>query len=159
MAGTSDRRPLIVLAVLAVVAVALFAFGAVGAAGSDSGPSWPDWADGSSLGDPLTAADLRVVSGGCSASGTLITFTGSCALLVEPVEGGWPWSQATRRAKLVAGASPLAVTVTVQDRVLSTHLDPGESVRVTYTRDGGPLALTCLGLGDCTALLTEDTGP
>lgn len=159
MAGSSDRRPLVVLAVLAVAAVALFALGAAGAAGSDSGPSWPEWADGSALGDPLTAEDLRVVSGGCSASGTLITFTGSCALLVEPVEGGWPWSKVTRRAKLVAGASPVAVTVTVQERALSTRLDPGESVRVTFTRDGGPLALACLGLGECTALLTEDTVP
>jgi len=159
MSASSDRRPLIVLAVLAVVAVVLFAFGAFGAAGSDPEPAWPDWSGGLSLGDPLAADDLRVVGGGCSASGTAITFTGACALLVEPVEGGWPWSKVTRRAKLVAGASPVAVTVTVQERALSTRLDPGESVRVTFTRDGGPLALACLGLGECTALLTEDTVP
>lgn len=159
MSGGGDRRPLIVLLCLALAAVALFATGAFGAAGKPDTGTSPSWFSGFSLGGRLRPDALVVRAGACSVSGATITFTGGCELEITPVEGGFPWTDATRRAKLVAGEAPVAVALTVQERALTTTLDPGEAVRLVFTRDAGRLALGCLGLGSCTATLAEDSGP
>lgn len=159
MSGSSDRKPLIVLLCLAVLAVAVFVVGAVGASAGPGAGGLPAWARTLSLGRTLTPADLHVAGGTCQIDGSSISVSGACALRVAPVEGGWPWSDVTRRARLVAGDGGVNVAVTVQDQPIDTDLDPGENVRLTFTREGGDLVLRCRVLTGCVVVLAEDSVP
>lgn len=154
----SDRRPLIVLLLVGLLALALFGAGAVGAARAPRAEADGSWF-GARLGGRLDPGDVRVTSGACSVTGGIVTFTGGCALEVARVEGGFPWSDAVRRAVLRATTGPVVVTMRVQGRSLRTTLDPDESVRLVFTRDGGPLGLGCVALGGCAVALLEDSGP
>lgn len=156
----TDRKPLIVLGVLALVAIVLFVFGVLGP--SRGGPAvspagaWPEWASPKrSAGDPLTVADLRG-SSSCDFTGSIISFVGACDVKVQPVTGGFPWEKATRRAILTAGPQAVNLTVTLAGKTLRTDLDPGDDVRLTYTRDGGTFLLTCLAATGCAVVLSED---
>jgi len=152
----ADRKPLIVLAVLALVAIAVFVFGAVGAGRGSTAGAWPDWASPKSAGaDQLGADDLRG-SSACTVNGPAITFAGACVVDVLPVTGGFPWERVTRRAILIAGPQTVGLTVTLAGKTLHTDLDPGDDVRLTYTREGGRFALTCLAVGGCAVVLAKD---
>ncbi|MDQ7993022.1 MAG: hypothetical protein AAGC63_15565 [Propionicimonas sp.] len=152
----NDRRPLIVLGVLAVLAVLVFGFGVAGA-GRDGGSGWPEWATPDfSPGDPLTVADLSGDSS-CSIDGAAIAFSGVCRVEVKPVTGGWPWERATRRALLVVGAGPVDLGVTLAGKALRTDLDPGDDIRLTYTRDGGSFVLACVNPTGCAVTLVKDS--
>lgn len=153
----ADRKPLIVLGVLAVVAVVVYVVAVIGAGRGSTAEPWPQWATPDfSPGDPLTTDDLRG-SSGCGIDGAAITFTGVCRVEVSEVTGGWPWQAATRRAVLVVAAGPVDLSVTLAGKALRTGLDPGEDIRLTYTRDGGDFALACANLAGCAVTLTEDT--
>jgi hypothetical protein len=152
----ADRKPLIVLGVLALVAILLFVFGAFGAGRGASSTGMPEWASPKrSSGDQLTAADLRG-SPGCDITGVTISFVGGCAVDVQSVTGGFPWEKATRRAILTAGPQPINLTVTLAGKTLRTDLDPGDDIRLTYTREGGTFVLTCLAVSGCVAVLSQD---
>jgi len=152
----ADRKPLIVLGVLAVVAILLFVLGAFGAGRGAAAGGMPGWASPhSSSGDQLTSADLRG-SSACDITGATITFVGGCAVEVAPVTGGFPWEKATRRAILTAGPQPVNLTVTLAGKTLRTDLDPGDDIRLTYTRDGGTFVLTCLSVSGCVVVLSKD---
>lgn len=152
----ADRKPLIVLAVLALVAIAVFVFGAVGAGRGATAGAWPDWASPTSGGaDQLGAADLTV-SSSCAVNGAAITFVGACVVDVVPVTGGFGWERVVRRAILTAGPQSVGVTVTLAGKALHTTLDPGDNVRLTYTREGGRFALACLAVSGCTVILAKD---
>ncbi len=152
----ADRKPLIVLAVLALVAIAVFVFGVAGVGRGATAGTWPDWASPKSAdADQLRADDLRG-SSACTVNGTAITFAGTCLVDVLPVTGGFPWERVTRRAILTAGPQPVGVTVTLAGKTLHTNLDPGDDVRLTYTREGGRFALTCLSLSGCAVTLAKD---
>lgn len=152
----ADRKSLIVLAVLALVAIVVFVLGAVGAGRGATTGTWPDWASPKSAGaDQLTAADLRV-SSACTVNGAAIDFVGACVVDVLPVTGGLPWERVTRRAILTAGPQPVRVTVTLAGKTLNANLDPGEDIRLTYTREGGRFALTCLAVSGCAVVLAKD---
>lgn len=146
-----------VLAVLVAVGIALFVTGAVGAARADPEPEWPDPFGSFTPADGLRAEELSVTSGACSV-GETIDFAGGCALAVAPVEGGWPWQRVTRTVRLVGVLGTVRMGLTVQGKALRTDLDPGDDVRLTFTRDGGDLVLACLAIGGCTVALAED-GP
>ncbi len=156
-----DRKPLIVLGILALVAILLFVFGVFGARRPVTESAWPQWATPSfSSGDQLTTADLREGSS-CQFAGQAITFTGVCQLEVRKVTGGFPWEKATRRAVLTAAGQAVGVTVTItldddNEKNMQTALDPGEDVRLTYTREGGKLGLACGTPGGCTVVLSKD---
>ncbi len=153
----ADRKPLVVLAVLGVLAVALFVAGVLGTGRTATDPGWPSWATPQfAPGDPLPVEDLSG-SSGCSIEGAVITFTTACRVEVARVTGGWPWQAATRRALLVVSAGPVDLAVTLAGKALRTGLDPGEDVRLTYTRDGGDFALACGSLSGCAVVLTEDS--
>ncbi len=159
MSGSGgDRRPLVVLFCLALVAVAVFVTGAVGVAGGHEGGGTP-WMPKVPLGGALGADDLQVESGSCAVEGTTITFTGGCALKVVPVVGGWPWSDVTRRARLVVDTGSVNVAATVMGKRIDADLGSGEDVRLVFTRDGGDLVLGCLAIGGCKVVLAEDTVP
>ena len=126
----AERKPLIVLGVLAVVAIIVYLVAVVGAGRDTAADPWPDWATpGFSPGDPLTAE----------------------------ITGGWPWQSATRRALLVVTAGPVDLGVTLAGKALRTGLDPGDDIRLTYTREGGDFALACANLAGCAVVLTEDS--
>ncbi|MGD8214025.1 hypothetical protein [Aestuariimicrobium sp. Y1814] len=150
-----DRKPVIVLVCLAVLVVVLAIIGAVAVARSPTGGVRESWF-GSPQGGRLDPADLRVASGACDVSGLVLTFTGACTLAVTPVDGGLPWADAVRRVRLQASTGRVVVAVQVQDRTMRTTLDPGEDIRLVFTRDGGPLSLGCLAVGGCSAALAQD---
>ena len=153
----ADRKPLIVLAVLAVLAVVVYVVGVVGAGRDGTDDPWPDWATPDfSPGDPLLADDLTG-SSGCSIEGPVITFLGACRVDVRPVTGGLPWQSATRRALLVVAAGPVDLSVTLAGKALRTDLDPGDDIRLTYTRDGGDFTVVCGSNLGCAVTLTEDS--
>ena len=152
----ADRKPLIVLGVLALVAIVLFVFGAFGAARGATAGGMPDWASPTqSSGDQLTVADLEG-SSSCAFEGATISFVGACVVTVREVTGGLPWERVTRRAILTAGAQTVNLTLTLAGRTLRTDLDPGEGVRLTYTRESGTLVLTCPAVGGCVVILARD---
>ena len=152
----TDRKPLMVLGVLGLVAILLFVFGVLGPSRGGEGGAWPEWASPKrSAGDPLTVADLRG-SSSCDFAGSIIGFIGACAVEVRPVIGGAGWEKATRRAILTAGPQAVNLTVTLAGKTLGTDLDPGDDVRLTYTRDGGTFLLTCLAATGCVVVLSED---
>jgi hypothetical protein len=151
-----DRKPLVVLGVLALVAIALYLTGVLGPSRGGAGGAWPQWASPKlSAGDPLTPADLR---GGpsCDIGGTTIAFVGGCVVQVREITGGLPWEKATRRAILTVGPQPVSLTVTLAGKTLRDDLDPGDDVRLTYTREGGTFALACAAVGGCTVVLGRD---
>ena len=151
----ADRKPLVVLGVLVVAAILLYLLGVLGPGGG-SGGSWPDWASPDrAAGDPLTAADLDG-GPGCDVDGTTIAFTGTCAVAVREVTGGFGRERATRRAILTTGSQPVGLTVTLAGRTLSHELDPGEDVRLTYTREGGTFVLQCGSATGCAVVLRKD---
>lgn len=151
----TDRKPLVLLGVLAILAIAVFVVGAAG--GGRDTVAWPEWAAPQrSLGDPLIRADLRG-SPACDFGGTTITFTGVCRVEVREVTGGWPWESATRRALLTAIGQPVELSVTLMGRQLRTGLDPGDRIRLTYTREGGSFVLGCGVPTGCVVALTEDS--
>lgn len=152
----ADRKPLIILAALALVAVALYVVGAVGAGRAESGAPWPGWASpGSAPGDQLTPADLTG-SDGCSIDGAVISFAGTCQVTVRKVTDGWPWQAVTRRALLGVVAGPVDLRVTLAGKALKADLDPGDEIRLTYTRDGGDFTLACRTLTGCVVTLAQD---
>lgn len=150
----TDRKSVVILVCLVVLVLVLAVVGGVGAARSPAGvrDSW----FGSSTGGQLDPADLRVDSGACAVSALVVTFTGACGVIVEPVEGGFPWSDAVRRVRLQASVGRVVVVVRVQDRTMTTTLDPGEDIRLVFTREGGPLSLGCVAISGCTAVLAQD---
>lgn len=152
-----NRKPLIVLVVLVVLAIVLFVTGAVGASRGRPGAGWSNPFGAFSPGDTLRPGELTATGGACAA-GTTITFAGGCSLRVAAVEGGWPWQRVTRSARLTGVSGAVKVGLSVQGKALSTDLDPGDDVRVTFTRDGGALELACLAVGGCTVALAPD-GP
>ncbi len=151
-----DRKPLILLGVLALLAIALYLFGFVGAGRDGDADPWPEWAaPGFAAGDQLRPSDLRG-SASCGFDGTEITFSGSCRVDVVEVAGGLPWQAATRRATLTVVGQPVALQVTLAGKELRTDLDPGDRVRLTYTREGGRLSLGCGSPTGCMVVLSED---
>jgi hypothetical protein len=151
-----NRKPLIVLAALAVLAILVFVVGVVGAGRDGGDGGWPEWATPDfSPGDPLTAEDLAGDSS-CEIDGAAITFVGVCRVDVRAVTDGWPWERATRRALLVVGTGPVELAVTLAGKSLQTDLDPGDEIRLTYTRDGGSFVLGCTNPAGCAVLLAED---
>lgn len=150
------RKPLILLAVLGLLAIGLFVFGAAGAGRGVAAGGWPQWpSPNPSSGDHLTADDLRG-SSTCTLEGATISFVGGCVVEVQQVTEGFPWQRVTRRAMLTAGPQPVGLTVTLAGKTLHTTLDPGEGVRLTYTREGGTFALACASLTPCSVLLAKD---
>ena len=152
-----SRKPLVVLAVLVALGIVLFVTGAVGAARSGGEPEWSNPFGSFTPADGLRAEELTVASGACSV-GQTIDFIGGCTLRVAPVEGDWPWERVTRTVRLVGVTGTVRVALTVQGKALRTDLDPGDDLRLTFTRDGSDLGLACLALGGCTVVLAED-GP
>lgn len=152
-----NRKPLVVLAVLVLLAITLYVTGAVGAAGGGRDAAWSNPIGGVSVGDLLRPDELAATDGNCSV-GAVITFAGGCRLQVAAVEEGWPWQRVTRSIRLVGGAGRVRVSLTIQGKALRTDLDPGDDVRLTFTRDGGELGLACFAVGGCTVTLAED-GP
>ncbi|MBO1031403.1 hypothetical protein IPV09_08645 [Tessaracoccus sp. SD287] len=158
MPAPIDRKPLIVLLGLALLVLVLFAAGVVGAGRRPAAETNPSWF-GAPRGGQLEPDALVLVSGACSVSGSSLNLNGGCAFEVTPVQGGLPWSDAVRRAKLRVTGGVVIVAVRIQGRTMSTTLDPGEDVRLVFTRDGGPLTLGCVMVGGCTAVLLGDSGP
>jgi hypothetical protein len=152
-----SRKPLIVLAVLVVLAIVVYVSGAVGAARNGGGDGWTNPFGSLNVGDRLDVSELAVADGNCNA-GEVITFQGACRLGVAPVTGGWPWQRVTRTLRLVGAQGSVKVALAVQGKTLRTDLDPGDDVRLTFTRDGGDLVLACLAVGGCTVGLAAD-GP
>jgi len=152
-----NRKPLILLAALAVLAIVVFVVGVVGVGRGEDGGGWPEWATPDfSPGDALTADDLSGDSS-CSIEGAAITFVGVCRVEVREVTGGWPWESATRRALLVVGTGPIELAVTLAGKSLETDLDPGDEIRLTYTREGGSFVLGCANPAGCAVVLAEDS--
>ena len=158
MSAPSDRKPILVLVGLALLVVVAFVAGTVGIARSPAAETRGSWF-GSTQGGRLEPDDLVRSSGACSRSGATVSVAGACAFEVTKVQGGLPWSDAVRRAKLRVTSGVVVVTVRIQDRTMTTTLDPGEDVRMVFTRDGGPLTLVCATIGGCTVVLLEDSGP
>lgn len=152
----ADRKPLAVLGALAAAATALFVLGAAGAGRGPDGGGLPAWASPeASRGDRLTVADLEG-SPSCAFDGGAISFVGACTVTVRAVTEGPAWERVTRRAILTAGPRSVQLTVTLAGRTLRTDLDPGDGVRLTYTRDGGTFVLGCADVGGCVVVLSED---
>lgn len=150
------RKPIIVLGVLALLAAGLFAIGAVGASGSVPTGQWPKWASPKPVGgEPLTVDDLRL-SPDCVLQDATLSFIGGCVVEVSPLDEGFPWLRVTRATNLTAGPQAVGVTVSLAGKTLHTNLEPGESVRLAFTREGGAVALTCAALTSCTVRLAED---
>ncbi|MDI9628740.1 MAG: hypothetical protein QM286_09385 [Acidobacteriota bacterium] len=150
------RKPIIVLSLLALLAAGLFAIGAVGASGSVPAGQWPKWASPKPVGgEPLTVEDLRL-SPGCVLQDATLSFIGGCVVEVSPLDEGFPWLRVTRAANLTAGPQTVGVTVSLAGKTLHTNLDPGENVRLTFTREGGAVTLTCTAVTSCTVRLAED---
>lgn len=154
MAG--DRKPLVVLVALVLLVVALAVTGAVGAGRGREAGTRASWFDRDGGGSGLGPDEVRRESGACAVSGTAVTLTGACGLVVEPVRGGWPWARAVRRVRLQVGQGSVVVVQRVQDRTMKTTLDAGEDVRLVFTLDGGPLSLGCLSPGGCAANLVAE---
>jgi hypothetical protein len=152
----ADRRTLLVLSGIVLLVVALFLLGVLGPGRAAPPGAWPDWAAPQrARGDPLLAEDLRA-DPSCEVAGTVITLTGTCAVQVRPVTGGFGWERVTRRAILTAVSQPVGLTVTLAGRTLHDDLDPGDGVRLTYTREGGEFVLRCAAPTGCVVALTED---
>lgn len=149
-----SRRPLIVLAVLGVLAIVAFTVGAGGATRPAEG-AWANPFGDFNPADALRPDELGVTSGACTV-GSTIDFSGGCVLRVAAVDGGWPWQRVTRTVRLVGVAGLVRVGLTVQGRALRTDLDPGDDVRLTFTRDGADLVLACVAISGCTVALAED---
>lgn len=154
MAG--DRKHRIVLVALVLLVVALAVTGAVGAGRGREAGTRASWFDRGGGGSALAPDEVRRKSGACAVSGTAITLTGACELVVEPVRGGWPWARAVRRVRLQVGQGSVVVVQRVQDRTMKSTLDAGEDVRLVFTRDGGPLSLGCVSPGGCVANLVAE---
>ncbi|MBK9158162.1 MAG: hypothetical protein IPM11_08570 [Micropruina sp.] len=152
----ADRKPLLILLAVALVAIALFVVGVVGVGRGASGAGWPSWPSAKpGSGDQLVGDDLQADSS-CAVADTTINFSGNCVVKVRPVTGGFPWERATRRAMLTAATPTVRLTITLVGKTLSTSLDPGKGVRLTFTRDGGAFALTCTNPAGCTVVLAKD---
>lgn len=152
----AERKPLVVLGALAVAAIGLFALGASGAGRGPEGDGLPGWASPElSRGDRLTRADLEG-SPSCVFEDAVISFVGACTVTVRALTEGPAWERVTRRAILTAGPRSVQLTVTLAGRTLRTDLDPGDGVRLTYTRDGGTFVLGCADVGGCVVVLAED---
>lgn len=152
----ADRKPLFILLAVSLVVIALFVVGVVGVGRGSSGAGWPTWASAKlGSGDQLVADDLQAGSS-CPVANTTINFSGSCVVKVRPVTEGFPWERATRRATLTAATPTVRLTITLVGKTLSTSLDPGKGVRLTFTRDGGAFALTCTNPAGCTVVLAKD---
>lgn len=150
------RTPLLVLAVLALVAIAIFGLGVAGTGRTPGGDPWPEWATPEfAAGNRLTMDDLRG-SDACRFDEPSIRFLGLCQVEVSEVTGGWPWQSATRRAILTVAAGPVAVRVTLAGKELRADLDPGDRLRLTYTREGGAMSLGCASPTGCVVVLSED---
>jgi len=152
-----SRRPLVVLVVLLVIAIGVYMAGASGAGRGASSDGWSNPFGGLTVGDRLALGEVAVADGDCTLGPTIV-FLGACRLRIAPVSGGWPWQRVTRSVRLVGGAGTVKVAIDLQDRTLRTDLDPGDDLRLTFTRDGGFLVLACLTTGGCTVAFTED-GP
>ena len=152
----AERKPLIILAALLLVAVAVYLVGVAGAGRGESAALWPDWAGpGSAPGDPLTPADLTG-SDGCSIDGAVISVAGTCRVTVRATTEGWPWQAVPRRARLGVVAGPVDLRVTLAGKALKADLDPGDEIRLTYTREGGDFTLTCRIPTGCVVTLRAD---
>lgn len=152
----NQRKPLLILGALGLLAILAFVVGAAGAGRADTGGDWPGWATPYlSPGDPLIGDDLTGDSS-CSIDGTVITFAGVCRVEVREVTGGWPWESATRRAILVVATGPVDLAVSLAGKSLRADLDPGDRIRLTFTREGGSFALACGNPVGCAVTLLED---
>ena len=151
-----QRKPLIILAALVLLAVVVYVVGLAGAGRDESAAPWPGWASPASApSDQLTPADLTG-SDGCSIEGAVISFAGTCRVTVRALTEGLPWQAVTRRALLGVVAGPVDLRVTLAGKALKADLDPGDEIRLTYTREGGDLTLTCRTLTGCVATLSAD---
>ena len=151
-----NRKPIMVVILCAVIAILVLVFGvSCGGGNDDAAADWQSGFPGTALAAKLTAADLSVESGSCSASDTQVVVTGGCVFEVKEFGGGlFSFGPPTKRVRLVPQQA-VKVTLFLQGTRAEQAADPGEGVDVTFGTSGGELGITCLALEPCVLQLQE----
>ncbi|MCT9870856.1 hypothetical protein [Paenarthrobacter aurescens] len=153
-----NRTPILVVIACGVIAVLVLVFGvSCGGGNDDAAADWQGSFSGTSVAAKLTAADLSLQSGSCSASDTQLVVTGACVLNVKEFGGGlFDFGPPTKRARL-APQQPVTVALFVQGTRAEQAADPGETVDITFGTAGGQLGIACRVIGAC-VLQIHDAG-
>ncbi|WP_311214827.1 MULTISPECIES: hypothetical protein [unclassified Arthrobacter] len=154
-----NRTPILVVIACGVIAILVLVFGvSCGGGNDDAAADWQGGFSGPAVGAKLTAADLSVQSGSCSASDTQLVVTGACVFEVEEFGGGlFSFGPPTKRARL-APQQAVTVFLFVQDTRAEQDSGPGKTVDVTFGTSGGQLGIACRALGVCVLLIQEPGG-
>lgn len=146
-------KAVLIIALIVVVSIAALA------AGGLRGPGDPDAATGrleAWVGDlmsaELPAADLRVIRGGCSRSGSQITLAADRACTLRIAEGG----ARVRKGDIAAssGAVEVAFLPAAGDEYSTARsgtITAPDRVSLDIRKEGGSLTLTCLSEDGCLA--------
>ncbi len=151
-----NRKPIIVVVSCGVIAILVLVFGvSCGGGNDDSAADWQGGFPGTALAAKLTAADLAVQSGSCSASDTQLVVTGTCVFEVKDFGGGlFSFDPPTKRARL-APQQPVIVSLFVQGTRAEQNSGLGKTVDVTFGTAGGQLGVACLAIEPCVLQLQE----
>ncbi|MCD4849621.1 hypothetical protein LN996_02220 [Arthrobacter sp. AK01] len=154
-----NRTPIMVVIACGVVAVLVLVFGvSCGGGNDDAAADWQGGFSGTAVAAKLTAADLSVQSGSCSASDTQLVVTGACVFEVKEFGGGWfSFGPPTKRARL-APQQLVRVSLFIQGTRAEQDSGPGKTVDVTFGTSGGQLGIACLAIGACVLQLQEAGG-
>lgn len=154
-----NRTPILVVVACGVIAILVLVFGvSCGGGNNGAAPDWQGGFSGAGKGGRLTAADLSVAGGSCSASDTQLTVTGACVLDVKEFGGGlFYFGPPTKRARL-APQQPVTVSLFIQGTRAEQDSGPGKTVDLTFGTSGGQLGITCRAVGACVLALQEAGG-
>ncbi|MFJ5958024.1 hypothetical protein ACIQC5_18965 [Paenarthrobacter sp. NPDC092416] len=154
-----NRTPIIVVIACGVIAVLILVFGvSCGGGNDDAAADWQGGFSDAAKGGKLTAADLSVQGGSCSASNTQLVVAGACVFEVKEFGGGlFDFGPPTKRARL-APLQAVTVALLVEGTRTEQESGPGKSVDLTFGTSGGQLVITCRAIGNCVLQLQEAGG-
>ncbi|SEJ35623.1 hypothetical protein SAMN04487917_105150 [Arthrobacter sp. yr096] len=154
-----NRTPILVVIACGVIALLVLVSGvSCGGGNNDAAADWQGGFADAGKGARLTAADLSISDGSCSASDTQLVVTGACVVDVKEFGGGlFSFGPPTKRARL-APQQPVTVSLFIQGTRAEQDSGPGKTVDVTFGTSGGQLGITCRVIGPCVLQLQEAGG-
>lgn len=153
-----NRTPIIVVVACGVIAILVLVFGvSCGGGNNDAATDWQGGFSDAAKGGRLTASDLSVQGGSCSASDTQLVVSGACVFSVKEFGGGlFYFGPPTKRARL-APQQAVTISLLVQGTRAEQDSGPGKTVDLTFGTSGGQLGVACRVIGPC-LLQLQDAG-
>ena len=153
-----NRKPLITVVACGIIAALVLVFGvSCGGGNNNAAASWQSAFSQVAKGGNLTASDLVVPGGQCSASGAQLLVAGSCVFDVKKFGGLFNLGNPTKRARL-APQQAVTVTVVVEGSRIEQDVAGGDTVSLTFGTSGGQLGIACRVVGPCSLALLDAGG-